>query len=397
MNCSAFSSGRMIVVVDAAVTEFGPVWRGLRETRCLHDPPGDSSAHTDLFVGRSNLMNRCYLSVAPDASPCTTTEQPLFSWEAGQSHARWLWTVLEVDTLMTTTEAIGFDEFAREWSEWHQTRDETFGGPHGFLAITNIHWLSALPEGFSDAPGQWRTGPTGVSVDLPDGEELLIDGTAHRDRVDFGVIAERASIFALWGEAAIEVAKRGGYDLIRPRHPDNPLRAHFAGTPTFDPHPRWVVEGRFVRFAEPRPVTVGAVVDGLEHVYMAPGRIEFEFDGAEYSLTAFAGRAEDTLTVLFNDATSGTSTYAANRGIWLPMPGADGRVTLDFNRAINLPCAYTDLATCPLPPEGNRLPFAVYAGEKTPRERQPAAPIAQTARPPLPEVSPRLGASSYSG
>lgn len=36
---------------------------------------------------------------------------------------------------------------------------------------------------------------------------------------------------------------------------------------------------------------------------------------------------------------------------------------------MSLPCAYTDLATCPLPPAKNRLPVAVEAGEKTPRER----------------------------
>ena len=42
---------------------------------------------------------------------------------------------------------------------------------------------------------------------------------------------------------------------------------------------------------------------------------------------------------------------------------------LDFNRATNLPCAYTDLATCPLPPPENRLPVAIEAGEKIPYER----------------------------
>ncbi len=42
---------------------------------------------------------------------------------------------------------------------------------------------------------------------------------------------------------------------------------------------------------------------------------------------------------------------------------------LDFTRAVNLPCAYTDFATCPLPPAGNRLPFAVTAGERIPVER----------------------------
>ncbi len=44
-------------------------------------------------------------------------------------------------------------------------------------------------------------------------------------------------------------------------------------------------------------------------------------------------------------------------------------MALDFNRAANLPCAYTDLATCPLPPAENRLPVAVEAGDKIPHER----------------------------
>jgi hypothetical protein len=73
--------------------------------------------------------------------------------------------------------------------------------------------------------------------------------------------------------------------------------------------------------------------------------------------------------VLFSDATSGSTTYAAVRVLVLDPPKADGTVTVDFNRAVNLPCAYTDLATCPLPPTENRLPVAIEAGEKTPYER----------------------------
>jgi uncharacterized protein (DUF1684 family) len=44
-------------------------------------------------------------------------------------------------------------------------------------------------------------------------------------------------------------------------------------------------------------------------------------------------------------------------------------VVLDFTRATSLVCAYTDFATCPLPPAGNRLPMAGEAGEKIPYER----------------------------
>ncbi|MGX1494420.1 uncharacterized protein (DUF1684 family) [Streptomyces tendae] len=73
--------------------------------------------------------------------------------------------------------------------------------------------------------------------------------------------------------------------------------------------------------------------------------------------------------MLFTDATSGVTTYAANRALHIDAPAADGTVTLDFNRATNLPCAYTDLATCPLPPAENRLPVAIEAGERIPYER----------------------------
>jgi uncharacterized protein (DUF1684 family) len=76
--------------------------------------------------------------------------------------------------------------------------------------------------------------------------------------------------------------------------------------------------------------------------------------------------------VLFTDATSGTTTYAANRSLELDAPDEHGNVALDFNRAVNLPCAFTDFATCPLPPAENRLPVAIEAGEKIPYERQSA-------------------------
>jgi uncharacterized protein len=104
-------------------------------------------------------------------------------------------------------------------------------------------------------------------------------------------------------------------------------------------------------------------------VYDAPGRIEFELDGKPLALTVFGNEHGGGLIALFVDVTSGVTTYGANRSLHLDAPDADGHVTIDFNRATNLPCAYTDLATCPLPPAENRLPVAVEAGERIPYER----------------------------
>ncbi|MEU1292600.1 DUF1684 domain-containing protein [Streptomyces sp. NPDC005840] len=269
-------------------------------------------------------------------------------------------------TEATTTDLRGF---TRDWLDWYRAQEERLAAPHGFLAITGLHWLHGTPQRFPDAPGTWWTDDDGVHVRLDDGEELAVDGSPVTGTHHFGVLPERGGVDAVWGDAVIEVARRGGNDIVRPRHPDAPLRAAFTGTPAYAPDPRWVVTGRYVPFDTPRPTTVGAAVEGLEHVYEAPGRVEFSLEGRELSLTVFPGHLPGRLTVLFTDATSGVTTYAANRSLALAEPAADGTVVLDFNRAANLPCAYTDLATCPLPPAGNRLPVAIEAGQRIPRER----------------------------
>lgn len=260
----------------------------------------------------------------------------------------------------------GADDFAEEWDAWHRLQEARIGDPHGFLAITSLHWLTGEPRRFPDAPGEWSTGPEGVLVVLAPDEELLIDGSPVRGRHSFGVIPERGGVNAAWGDAIIEVARRGGNDILRPRHPDNRLRAQFRGTPAYAPDPRWAVHGRYRPFETPRDTTVGSVVEGLQHVYAVPGVVEFEVDGQPLALAAFNGQAPGSLHILFTDATSGVTTYPANRSLRVAAPGADGTVVLDFNRATNLPCAYTEFATCPLPPAENHLPIAVEAGERLP-------------------------------
>lgn len=259
------------------------------------------------------------------------------------------------------------DAFAREWHDWHRRHEAALAHRHGFLAVTGLYWLTSEPQRIPGVPGEWSTGGEGVVVSLGD-EELVVDGETVRGRHVFGDIPERGGINAVWGDTVIEVAKRGGQDIVRPRHPDHPLRVAYGGTPAYAPDLRWVVSGRYVPFDEPRPTTVGSAAEGLQHVYHASGRVEFEIDGRALTLTAFGGY-EGSLNVLFTDLTSGVTTYAANRALQVDAPGADGTVILDFNRATNLPCAYTDFATCPLPPPENRLPVAVEAGEKIPYER----------------------------
>ncbi|WP_211881964.1 DUF1684 domain-containing protein [Pseudarthrobacter albicanus] len=273
--------------------------------------------------------------------------------------------------------------FAADWAQWHAAHERHRADPHGFLAVTHLHWLSAEPARLDGAPGTWSVENDVVRLVLEagdsllrDGQELNPDGTGAS--VVLGPVSEREGLIlcvddAGAGHTVIELAKRGGRYVVRPRHPLNPLLAGYRGTPTYAPDASFAVEGTFVPFETPRSTTVGAAVEGIRHVYEAPGELRFRLAGRDLVLTAFNGHVSGTLSVLFTDATSGNTTYAANRSLAAAAPGPDGTVTLDFNRAVNLPCAYTDLATCPLPPAENRLPVAVEAGEKIPYERQDAS------------------------
>ncbi len=64
---------------------------------------------------------------------------------------------------MTVTEAA---TFTQEWEIWHNAHETRRADPHGFLAITGLHWLTSEPQRFDDAPGAWRTGPDAVTLDF---------------------------------------------------------------------------------------------------------------------------------------------------------------------------------------------------------------------------------------
>ena len=74
---------------------------------------------------------------------------------------------------------------------------------------------------------------------------------------------------------------------------------------------------------------------------------------------------------VFRDATSGRTTHGGARQLTTEPPQGD-EVILDFNKAVNLPCAYIPYATCPLAPPQNRLGLAIEAGEKIYEPGKPA-------------------------
>src|SRR5256885_11043976 len=98
--------------------------------------------------------------------------------------------------------------FRADWTSWHDRHEARRSDPHGFLAITGLHWLSPTPQRFPDAPGEWTTGPEGVVLTLADNEQVDVDGRTVHGRHALGVIPERDGVDVRWRDAVIEVAKR---------------------------------------------------------------------------------------------------------------------------------------------------------------------------------------------
>jgi len=259
------------------------------------------------------------------------------------------------------------------WKRWHISRQRDLAVPHGWLSLTHFQWLDDSPAALPGLPGaysaQRRDGAT-VAVafaDVSDGLRLAA-GPQAGEAVHGEITAEVAEAGSLlWlrhEEVLVELVLRGGRYAVRVRDPQGPERAAFKGIPAFPVSEAWQLPATFTALDAPRAVSVDTARDDLRQDVTAVGIVSFEVDGRPYSLTATRG-PDDRLFVSFRDLTNGTQT-APWRVVATSAPGDDGSLVIDFNRAVNLPFAFTEFGTCPAPVPGNDLPLAVTAGELAP-------------------------------
>jgi uncharacterized protein len=268
---------------------------------------------------------------------------------------------------MTTVD----DTLHSAWTSWRTRRDETLRAPHGWLSVTALYWLGAEPTEYELLPGRWSAvAGQGVYLHATVADRLERDGAPLVGDVHLLPGEGAAGIVVTFADKQIEVIQRTGYHALRLRDPQAPTRTGFTGVPTYPVDARWVIQATFEPYDAPQRVTGGAVVAKLRHHHTARGLLRFTVDGVEHTLLAFDGDS-GRLSVLFRDATSGVTTPNV-RSVTVDAIDGAGPVLLDLNRVENLPCGFTDFATCPLPPSQNVLPFEVRAGERAlPREGGP--------------------------
>jgi uncharacterized protein (DUF1684 family) len=168
------------------------------------------------------------------------------------------------------------------------------------------------------------------------------------------------------GPLRLWVIDRGGRRYLRVKDPRAATRTQFRGLHWYPPDQHFRIRAHWIPDSPPHVMHVTNEIGEVTPVTVA-GHVEFELDGTKHTLVPMEA-AKDGLWFVFRDATYRKATYGGGRFLTTDAPsnGLDhpGTVTLDFNLAVNPPCAYSPFATCPLAPPEDQLTFAIPAGEQ---------------------------------
>ena len=159
------------------------------------------------------------------------------------------------------------------------------------------------------------------------------------------------------------VIRRGDKTGIRLKDKASPLLHSFTGIDRFPVKKSWRIKARLIPASKGHTLQIPNVLGQMEES-PSPGMLAFEHNGNPYTLKVLSASGGNQYWIIFADKTNGDATYGGGRFLYVEKADSTGETFIDFNKAYNPPCVFTPFATCPLPPDGNRLDFAVEAGEK---------------------------------
>ncbi len=253
-------------------------------------------------------------------------------------------------------------DYASSLEAWRAERLAKLAAEDGWLNLvgrwelaSGSHTLGAADDNDIVLP----LGPAHVGILRKDASGLTFlpaDGSAPKPLVPEGKQPVRFGVDRL----LLEVTTLNDDHALRARDIQSSSRENPPEIPHYPVDPAWRIVARWVPLDAPMPVTVDTMI-GIPTEVTVTHQAVFDHGGTQYRLIPTYGTPMAPQFV-FRDRTAG-ETYPASRFVF----GEDiegGSIVIDFNKAINPPCAFTEFAVCPLPLPGNILPFRIEAGEK---------------------------------
>ncbi len=254
------------------------------------------------------------------------------------------------------------ENYTQEIEAWRTQRLADLLAPTGWLSLIGLHWLQ---EGVNECGSK-----DGARVPLPNNAPALAatytleNGQVSCDpNTEAGVVMLAANDCQLEFESLQwQLLERGGRHGVRVRDTLLPTRIRIMAIEYFPIDPAYRVYATWEASKGPDSVLMRNVL-GMEYYVPVVGKLRFTLHDRSHELIALDGGPND-LFLIFADSTTGEATYGGGRYLYCPRPDANGRTIIDFNKAHNPPCAFTEFATCLLPRAEDNLPVAVLAGEK---------------------------------
>jgi uncharacterized protein len=267
----------------------------------------------------------------------------------------------------TETPQAGVQAHRAEITQWQEKRATRLKAEDGWLSLIGLFWLNegnnviSIPSAGSPTVKLARHGG---AVTLEPGAGMVIDGKPVEAPVTLRNDAEEnGPTVVQMGSVRFQIIKRGEKYGLRVKDANAHTRTHFEGLEYYPTDPKWRVEARYEAYQPAKKIPITDVT-GMTSDNISPGALVFTVDGKEYRIDPVLEDGTDELFIIFKDETSRDETYQAGRYLYAAKPSPNGKTVIDFNKAYNPPCSFTPFATCPLPPQQNRLPFRIEAGEK---------------------------------
>ncbi len=271
------------------------------------------------------------------------------------------------------------EKYRQEIEDWRKERLTRLTSDDGWLTLIGLFWLKEGENTIGSDPSNTiilRPGKVArvagsvwlqegvLRLEVKPGSGITYDRNPAASMVLQTDEATQGPTILRFGTLSFYTIKRGGQYAVRVKDSKSPARKNFKGLEYFPINPGWRFEARFEPYVPPKVLEIASQVGTVEKD-SCPGALVFEVGGKTYRLDAVVEKGSgDQLFIMFADETSGKDTYAVGRQLYALLPDSNNGVILDFNKAYNWPCVFTDYATCPIPPPQNRLPIRVEAGEK---------------------------------
>ncbi len=265
------------------------------------------------------------------------------------------------------------EEYINSVLKWRREVDTNLRRENGWLALAGLSWLRkgtntigsdpecdiVLPSRAPKQLGRFEFDGNNVTLHVNTERAVEVNGVETKSAL-LDADQEDVPSFITMDEMRMVVVRRSKGVGIRLWDNTREQRRTFPPREWYPVKEEYRIPAAYNRYPSPKivqmPDILGAILDEK-----MDGELIFPIAGRTLKILV-TEEPDHRLYIQFKDLTNNKTTYPSSRYLYTDSIQS-GKVFVDFNKAYNPPCAFTDYATCSFAPRENYLDAAIEAGE----------------------------------